>query len=457
MSLQLTHRISPNVPPSILSRRHFLAACSAATAGAASMDTILEPRATTALAANRTMEYWGYNGLLPGPTLHLNPGDTARIRLINTLPEPTNLHFHGLHVSPSGHGDNPFLAIPPGEQFDYELTIPTDHPAGTFWYHPHIHERTAPQVYRGLSGAILIHGGLDDIPEIAAVPSETAILQDFTVDRNGRIPEPSMPERMRGREGAITAINGQLQPSFQIERGGALRLRLINASCSRHYRFAVEEHPIAVLALDGNTLPAPLWADDWLLAPGQRADLWIEAKRQPGSYRILNLPYDRGGMGMFATVPSQPSILGHLQYTGSAAQTPHLPESLTSIAPLPAPSITRSFLLSEGMMGAFLINGRAFDHARTDTTVALGATEDWVIENRGSMDHPFHLHVHRFQPVTPSGEATPTWLDTILVPRNSTRRIRIPFLDFPGRTVYHCHILDHEDMGMMGTLDVTSP
>lgn len=212
---------------------------------------------------------------------------------------------------------------------------------------------------------------------------------------------------------------------------------------------------MAVIALDGRALRTPQWADEWLLAPGQRVDLLISGDRPAGSYRILTLPYDRGSTGMMgASSPQSPLLLAYLNYSGTAERIVPVPERLLNVESLPAGTLQRRFVLTEGMMGAFQINGRTFQAQRIDTVVQLGSTEDWEIENRGGMDHPFHMHINPFQLVGPDGVAAPAWLDVVNVPRGSRRRIRIRFGDFPGRTLYHCHILDHEDLGMMGTLEI---
>ena len=416
------------------------------------LDVSIEARPNSATIGGRQTSYWGFNGLIPGPRLEARPGDTLRIHFRNSLPEPTNLHFHGLHVSPSGNADNVFLQIPSNAVFDYEVPIPSDHPSGAFWYHPHMHGSAARQVYRGLAGLIVVRGELDAIPEITNAPEQFFVLQDFTIDRNGQIPEPNRMEQMLGREGATQLVNGEVNPTFLIERNGLLRCRFLNASCSRFYRVKIEDHPLAILAIDGGTLPAPIWADEWLLAPGQRVDSLIAGDRQPGSYRILNLPYNRGSMGMAST--QAPLVLAHLNYSGTAEMPVPVPSRLLDTSPLPQPILERRFVLTEGMMGSFQINGKSFSSNRVDTTVKLGAVEDWEIENLTFMDHPFHIHVNPFQLVANDGVVEPAMRDVINVSRGSRCRIRTRFADFAGKTMYHCHILDHEDLGMMGTLEI---
>ena len=231
-------------------RRRVLSSCASTIAGLAGskqlalsqiysldglLDAFIDVRPSSGVIGGRRVEYWGYNGTLPGTILETRAGDTLRVHLRNGLAEPTNLHFHGLHVSPSGNADNSFIEVPSGEQFDYELQIPADHSPGTFWYHPHMHGATARQGFRGLAGLLIVRGDLDTIPEIAAAQEQVVVLQDFTVDRNGQIPEPNLSERMRGREGSTLTVNGEVNPTFWIQRNGLLRCRFLNASCSRYY------------------------------------------------------------------------------------------------------------------------------------------------------------------------------------------------------------------------------
>ncbi len=448
-----------------LTRRRFLAACGVATAGTAMgqrrltsndghLQVFLEAKDSWVPVAGRPVHLWTYNGLMPGPLIELWPGDTLQLKLRNSLAEHTNIHFHGLHVSPGGNGDNPFLMIPPAEEFEYEIAIPASHPAGTFWYHPHVHGNTARQVFRGLSGVIIVRGDLDEIPEVAVADEHVLVLKDLAVDRDGQVRDASMMDRMSGREGPLLTVNGEVGPSYPIRRGGLTRWRFVNASSSRYYRLSIEDHPFAVIAVDGGMLARTEMQQEALLTPGQRLDVLVKADRPAGVYRLLNLPYDRGGFAQGSA--AAPQELARLVYAEDSDSPMQLPEVLGYVERLPAPqSPPRHFELQQGMMGTFGINGRTFRADRVDTQVGLGTVEDWVIHNAGQMDHPFHLHVNPFQIV----EADETidraaWLDVINVPGRSSRRIRIRFADFAGKTVYHCHILDHEDGGMMGTLEI---
>jgi len=405
----------------------------------------------------REARLYTYNGVY-APVLEAQAGDTLRIRLFNGLATPTNLHFHGLHVAPDGHADNPFLHAPPGESIQYELTIPKGHPSGTFWIHPHVHSFTADQVFRGLFAILLVRGELDEIPEVAAASEQLLVLKDFTVQSNGEIPTPGMMDRMLGREGSSLTVNGQIEPRLTVRQAGATRLRIVNASASRYFRLVVEEHPLYLIASEGGPLSHGSCVEEFLLAPGQRAEAIVLGSRTPGSYRILAYPYSRsssaeaeGGRGL--------RTLAYLDYEGRELIPIPAPEYLVSTQPLKQPSsAVRRFVLGGnvrfGVHPDFSINGRRYDPDRVDTVVHRGAVEDWELVNISSMDHPFHVHTNSFQVLRPDLSVDPAWRDVVHVPRNGRARIRTRFADFTGRTVYHCDILDYEDLGMMGTLEI---
>ncbi len=439
-------------------------------------DLELVAQATRGTLPGGPTELLTYNGRSPGPLLEVKAGDRVRLRLRNGLNQPTNLHFHGLHIPPSGTADNVFLTVKPGDSFTYDFTLAKDHPAGLFYVHPHQHGLSADQVFGGLGGALVVRGDLDRIPEVAAANETVLVLKDYASASDQNEASLGMG-RMLGREGPLLTVNGELNPGLSIASGGLLRLRLLNASNARIYRLALEGHRLVRIATDGGAIGTPEPLEELLLAPGERADVLVQGNQAPGSYRLLNLPYQRSShMGM-AAAEEDPRTLATLSYSGAVTPLP-LPTTLLPVPALPEPERTRQFVLAHAMgmggmkhaMGAmggggmamggmgmgFQINGQSFEPDRINTRVRLDSTEDWLIVNDDVMDHPFHLHINPFQVISRAGrpESQRRWKDTVLVKAGEDVRIRVTFRDFPGLTVYHCHNLDHEDLGLMGVLQI---
>ena len=414
--------------------------------------------------AGERARLWSYNGQVPGPLLEMAPGDELRIRLVNQLEEPTNLHFHGLHVAPDGVADNIFREIAPGEVASYAFRVPEQHPAGLFWLHPHLHGSVARQVALGLAAPLIIRGGLDAVPDVSAAREHVLVLQDFELDWTGRPIDPGMAALMGGREGALVTVSGQSRPRYAIEQEGALRLRFLNASASRFYRLSLEGHAMHLIATDGGSLATPQRVDEVLLAPGERRDALVLGSRENGVYRLMNLPYNRGAAGMMGgTLGTRTAFeIASVVYEGRAESPHQVPQALGEVERLSAARARRTFVLSEtmgmvrgrGMGMRFRINGREFDHLRIDDRVRLGDIEEWEYINNTDMDHPMHVHTNPFQRIGADGQPEPAWLDGIVVPARRRERIRIRFTDFVGATVQHCHILDHEDLGMMSTMQI---
>lgn len=396
-----------------------------------------------------------YAGQVPGPVIRAKPGDHIKINFTNLLPNVTNLHFHGLHIPSTGNADNSLLDVPRGGSLAYEFDIPKNHRGGTFWYHPHRHGYTARQLSQGLAGAFLVRGVLDEIPEIAGAPEELLVLQDPIVNSQGAPIEVGLVDQMQGREGDLILVSGRQNPVIRIQRNGWLRLRIVNASPSRFYRLQIDEHILYQIASDGGALPAVQEMDEILLSPGERAEVMVRGSREPTEFRILNLPYDRGRLSMIGTssARSVSETIGLLKYDGNAESEWDLPQTLTTVEPLAEPVIRRRFELGEGF-ARFTIDGRTFDSRRSDTTVGMNSLEEWEFYNPTGMDHPMHIHTNAFQVVGADGLSIPAWKDVVLVKALSCVRVRLRFDDYAGPTLYHCHILDHEDMGMMGRLDI---
>jgi FtsP/CotA-like multicopper oxidase with cupredoxin domain len=399
---------------------------------------------------------YAYNHMIPGPLLEVSEGDRLIVHLKNELDEETTVHWHGLHIPAQADG-SPFNPIPPGGSADFEFVIP-EGTAGTYWYHPHPDHVTGHQVALGLYGAIVVRDPDDPLPpmtEKLLVLSDNRFLEDGSVD----IPERrSMQGRIdfeNGREGDVMFINGQVMPTVRLRAGEVQRWRVVNASAARVYRLSIPGHELIHVGSDGGLFEKPIVTDEVLIANSERVEVLVRATGAPGTRTTLrDLPYDRY---IPQTRPSdwdQPRDLLALEYTDEPALTPiEIPETLRWIEPLdPAEAtVERTFVLTQGF-----INGKVMDMARVDETAELGATEIWTVENLVGMDHPFHLHGFSFQVLDRNGEPEPyrSWKDSVNVPKHETVRFIVRFEDFPGLWMYHCHILNHEDEGMMGVLEV---
>jgi len=403
-----------------------------------------------------------YNGSFPGPTIRVREGERVRLSLTNRTGDATNLHTHGLHVDPAI--DDPFLSIAPGDTWVYEFDVPSG-AAGTHWYHPHVHGSVARQLFEGLAGALIVEGPLDSTTRLRRIEEHVLVFKDLSL-HNGTASPHTMFDWMNGKEGDLLLVNGV--PDGQlVPRRGTLRLRLLNASNARYYHLALEGHPLHLIATDGHFLGQPVELDALLLAPGERADVLVQLAGR-GSFRLLDLGYDRGSGHMMGG--------GHMMGNGpgSAADAPHplltivaparrrtvtLPSRLTTVDAVDTTRVAqrRRFVLGEAMMGrAFSINGRTFDHERVDVRTRLDDVEIWEIVNGTGMDHPMHLHTYPFQVLSRNGtrESRTAWKDVVNVETQGRVELAVPLSDFGGKTVYHCHIVEHEDLGMMGVLEV---
>ncbi|MHA6803625.1 multicopper oxidase family protein [Salinifilum ghardaiensis] len=214
----------------------------------------------------------------PGPTLRVQSGDDLAVRLINRLAEPNNLHTQGLRVSPQGNGDNPFLRTEPGTSFDYLFRIPRDHPAGTFWDHPHRHGHVTDQICGELAGAMLV----DDGPDLLVAQARVVLVTDTTMTVDGVVARPDPMERMQGRESELVLVNGQHQPTLGATPGTAQRWRVINGCVFRALALRLAGHELDLVAQDGAFLP-PKSQQRVVLAPGNPVDVLVRP-RKPGRF-----------------------------------------------------------------------------------------------------------------------------------------------------------------------------
>lgn len=420
------------------------------------MVSLTASRARLSLVPGAETEAYTYNGRVPGPTLEVREGDRVTVRFRNDLPEATTVHWHGLHLPFDADG-SPFHPVAPGEEYEYSFTVRPG-TAGTYWYHPHPNHETGIQVARGLYGAVIVRAADDPLP---ALTEKVLILSDnrFLPDGSLDIPDRHSPQGRidfeNGREGEVLFVNGEVMPTMSIRSGEVQRWRVINASAGRYYRLALPGHTLLHVGNDGGLFERPVEVSEILLASAERVELLVRGTGAPGSEAVLQaLPYDRYINQTRPRDWERTRDLLKLRYAPDAAvRETGIPKTLRHIPVLDTASVTatRVMVLTQGM-----INGMLMDMNRVDVSTSLDATEIWQVENLVGLDHPFHLHGFQFQVLDRDGVPEPfrSWKDVVNVPKHQTVRFVVRYERYPGKWMFHCHILDHEDHGMMGILEV---
>jgi suppressor of ftsI len=400
-----------------------------------------------------------YNGEYGGPVLRLHPGDTLRMHFINHLPQITNVHFHGLSVTPQGHGDDSMHMIAPGESWDYVFTIPKDHAPGVYWYHTHGHDFAERQVMGGLSGTLVIEGFQDEVPVTRALTERLMALKEFSPNGSGHlnhVPKPS--------HGTIKTINGQLDPQIAMQPGETQLWRMSGQTADGYFRLHAKGLKLVVLGRDARPLVTPEATDEVLIGPSERVDVLATAGAA-GRYSLMQERTDTGPLGDMSPAQEMASVLVASD-SSRPAPAPLGPIVVNAPKQLPVPAghidARRLVVFSEDpTTGLFFINHQTFDPKRTDIKVPLGSIEEWTVRNASQELHVFHIHQVAFQVVSINGKAVPFvgLRDTIDVPIHGEVKIRMAFTDprIVGRFMFHCHILEHEDKGMMATMEVYDP
>jgi FtsP/CotA-like multicopper oxidase with cupredoxin domain len=517
-----------------------------------------------------------YNGKPVGETIKARPGETIYIVLRNNLPQGvsvqhpqpkpndhehgftfnvTNLHTHGLNTAPQGRpdaeSDNVLLEIIPGQSQKYAIHIHEKHPAGTFWYHAHVHGSTSIQVSSGMAGALIIeggadaNGGLDTVPEITAAMNDGRekifILQQFNHDPDGTLEQFDSSEAASWKR-RLTYINGQLTPTIRMRPGEVQRWRFIHAGVQESVSPSLDEHKLYQIAEDGIALgrlvawqsDTPIaWPSDnpadavrnFVLGPGYRADFLVQASMRPGTYVLRDdrLPASRSIQASKAVlllaresktltarelatrisrnVDKPESVLAFVEIAGdplpmllpaSARLADRRPTELMTITDDevdPAKgggarqkidfgadsrhceadgNCTNSCSGAECDITRYMVNDRVFLSSTPPLPLKINTASEWTLTGL-YFPHPFHIHVNPFQLMRPEpgpdGKLAkqadgnpilmPIWKDTISLPSNGTAvKIRSRYLRFNGKFVLHCHILDHEDQGMMALVEI---
>jgi FtsP/CotA-like multicopper oxidase with cupredoxin domain len=399
------------------------------------------------IAPGHTVSAWGYQGSVPGPTIVARTGDTIVAHLVNKLPEPTIIHWHGLRLPAAMDGTQAVQRlVEPGGRFDYRFELPD---AGTFWYHSHANETV--QIERGLYGAIVVLGPNEPVFDA----DRLLVFDDLKLDGRGQIAGTALFDRHSGREGKVLLINGRTEPRYEIAAGHVERWRLVNACGARYVRLSLGGRPFRVIGGDGGLRDQAVTVTETLLAPGDRVELAVGPFDDEGAeMAIESLPYRRTAMRR-----PRRDRWGTLRVGPRAPSVASIPAVLATIAPLvPAGPVTPTRTVRLGARMTFhghdwLINDQTHHH---DAPVKVGELQVWEIVNETGMDHPFHLHGFFFQVVATDGvPAVPTsWEDTVNIVGKG--RVTIAFRpdDRPGQWMYHCHILEHHAAGMMGHFEV---
>jgi FtsP/CotA-like multicopper oxidase with cupredoxin domain len=403
-----------------------------------------------------------YNGSLPGPTFHVYPGDRIELNLINNLNEGTNLHFHGFHVSPANNSDNIFLLVGPGKTQHYSVYIPKDHPLGTDWYHPHLHGLTYTQVNNGLTGLLIVEGLQKLLPKpLQNITTHTFEMKDFPWDTLFSTTH-NMSNAFTGHE--KLTVNGEVNPTVNIKSGETQLWRFMNMNSESYITVGLAGTKFHVIAEDGYPV-WKVWENDTLLLPfGKRFDVLVTGQGN-GSIplRIVNDTYNDHPSGtIVATVHVQgnqnvkpvslPTTLPPFANSSSSYKWKDL-----SNATVAAHRV--QYWQSDDRDWIYTINNKTFDPNRVGEKVKLGTVEEWKLINVDSVQsgnfHPFHLHTNEVQIMSVNGKPYNAngRQDTVLIPTHGNVVIRVPAYDFVGKTVYHCHLLFHEDYGMMGTVE----
>jgi blue copper oxidase len=420
-------------------------------------------RGTSELLAAKPTQTWGANGTYLGPTIRAARGDQVAMRVRNDLPEPTTIHWHGMHLPAAADG-GPHQLIQLGQTWSPSWRI--DQPAATLWYHPHPHGATEDHVYRGVAGLFLLDDpqastlplpdryGIDDIP---------VILQDKRFDRNGDLDFGQSPFSPIGRLGDQLLVNGTHDPHLNIT-SQRVRLRLLNASTARVYNVGfADDRSFELIGTDGGLLERPHSTTRVPLSPGERAE--IVAAFQPGERVVLrSFSPDLGLDGFQGRFAGADDTFDLLQIRAGATLTPSppVPDRLADHQQLDQADVvrTRRFELN----GSSRINGLRMDLGRIDQTVTVDTTEVWEVTNRSGNPHNFHVHGVQFKVSDQSGAGPRSvlvgWKDTVFIPPGGTVRllVQLPGYSDPATPyMFHCHLLQHEDNGMMGQFVVVQP
>lgn len=526
--------------------------------------TFTDPAKTKIAGCGVTLR--SYNGNLIGPTLRVKPGDTLNITLNNQLdptgkakpeevcnnphdtfggsPLPdkfncTNLHTHGMHVSPSGNADNILVVVPPvpyknskssslsPNPRQIKIEIPKNHSPGTYWYHPHVHGSTGVQVGSGMEGAIIVEDDLEKTPKAINIASDIMhekifMLQTIPYDDTGKVNDfLALGDDRAFVRNRYLLVNGQIAPTIKMHPGEVQRWRFIDSSFNRTMQLTLEKHNLNEIAVDGNYLSqVDTWVNNWEqkdycctgkwdqektfklkrqaveVIPGSRSDVLVQASKTLGRYKLMADTYITGRLD--PTIASYTNyVVAYVDVEGDPVADTGLPTNEEMAKLYPYKDIKNSnvkynqiatFNRDQPLGGndggiacnperdktpcypiGFQVNGHVFDanqprylelrpsaeelaKNKEDENGPQTGTDSWIISSVDpSRNHVFHIHTNDFQTTRtdPQGKTETLWRDSLLVKYGQPQTILTRYEDFEGTTVLHCHLLSHEDMGMM--------
>tara|TARA_B110000879_G_scaffold13730_1_gene17061 strand:+ start:365 stop:2023 length:1659 start_codon:yes stop_codon:yes gene_type:complete len=432
---------------------------------------------TTPFLSGQVTATMGANGNILGPTLILNQGDFVNFNVTNQLTDTTTIHWHGLHVAPENDG-GPHTTITPNTTWSPSFTIMDK--AATYWYHPHLHHHTDKHVSKGIAGMIIVKDNDEDtlqLPRTYGVDDFPIVIQTKDFDANNQIVVHSNSDD-------VVMVNATIDPFLNVP-SQVVRYRVLNGSSQRTFNLGLSNNQsFYQIASDGGLLSSPVTLTRLLISPGERAEILIDfsgmngqtsylksyaSELQNGIYGATN-PGMGAGMTMtgYNPNPLNGTDFNILQFiVGAQTTTPitSIPTNLTTVTPIPQgnSNITRTLTFSPVTMGPnqlngdFLINGVTMDLNVINYTIPLNNTEIWTLINQSGISHPFHIHDIQFYILSRNGVAPPVneqgRKDVVLVKPQETVQFIAKFEDFSNTTVpymYHCHLLTHEDGGMMG-------
>lgn len=418
---------------------------------------------TTTFRAGVATRTLGYNGALLGPALHLRKGERVRIVVQNGLSEATTVHWHGLDV-PADVDGGPHQVIAVGSQWSASFTVAN--PASTCWFHPHTHGATGRQVVSGLAGLLVVDDpaiGSAGLPSNWGIDDIALVLQDKRFDSSGQIDYNLTANDLQvGYTGDVLLVNGAVAPVLKAPQQW-VRLRLLNGCNARTLSLRLGGNlTLLQVANEAGLLVQPVTRSNVTLVPGERAEVLVNlGAASIGQDIALFATYEATGMGM-GSGGSQAEVSAmtiRVDRSAQAGAVASIPSVLPAASPVTAPinANVRTIRLDGGMMGApFTLNGRSFDLARIDMVVPAGSPEVWSFTNATMMAHPMHVHGVRMSILTRNGAAPRAeeqgLRDTFNVDSMETVQVAVQTASTPSTAplMFHCHILEHEDAGMMG-------